>query len=105
MVFTISHNKLADYNRKAHLSHEVNVNELPEVVAENNTTDTFENPINWRVQKILEKLSADESEFLALRYEFEFTNSEIAAITNSTANAVRSRYCRLLEKYRRIANE
>ena len=104
-LFTIARNKVTDYSRKAYLSREVNASELPEVATEDTAAGTFENPINHRVKKILERLSADEREFLALRYELELTNVEIAELTKSTANAVSSRYRRLLEKCRRIAND
>lgn len=106
-MFTIAHNKILDYNKKAYLNHEVNVDTPPtiEFAEENNEVGTLKNPINWRVKKILEKLSASEREFLALRYELEMSNIEIANIVNSTPNAVSSRYRRLLEKCRNIANE
>ena len=101
-LFTIARNKITDYNKKAYLNREVSVETPPEVAAPDNELEAFENLTNYRAQKLLEKLSPEERDFLALRYELDLSNAEIAAIYNLTPNAVSNRYHRLLEKCRRI---
>lgn len=103
----IAANRVTDLQKRAYRYREVSVGEVPEAAFEGSFDEggTLRNPVNQRVYRILKKLSEGERELLALRYEMELTNEEIAEHMGLSVNAVSHRYSRLLAKCRRIDGE
>ena len=100
----IATNLVTDFQKRARNYREISTGEVPEVSFEDSLDDegTLGNPVNQRIYRILQKLSDGEREFLALRYEMELTNEEIAVNMGLSTNAVSHRYSRLLAKCRQI---
>ena len=72
-------------------------------MAEPSAVDEYsilKNPINQEVYRLLEKLSADESELLSMIYVQELKNPQIGEILGINAKAVSERHRRLLAKLR-----
>mgnify|MGYP002868362340 CR=1 FL=1 len=103
----IAANIVTDLQKRARNYREISVGDVPETAVEDNFDDegTLKNPVNRRAARILQKLTDDERNFLALRYEMELTNEEIAASMGISVNAVSHRYSRLLEKCRQIDDD
>ena len=103
----IAANLVTDVQKRARYYREISVREVPETAFDDSFDDvgTLKNPINQRVYRILQKLSEGERELLALRYELELTNEEIAVYMGLSTNAVSHLYSRLLAKCRRIDSE
>ena len=103
----IAANIVTDLQKRARNYREISVGDVPETAVEDDFDDegTFKNPVNRRTARILQKLTDDERNFLALRYEMELMNEEIAVSMGISINAVSHRYSRLLEKCRRLDNE
>ena len=101
-ILTITRNMAWSYWRQAHIRHEISVPKVPEAVYEEPEDESFDEPENLATRRIFAELSEQEREFLAMRYAMDMTNSEIAATLGVSANAVSSRYSRLLEKCRRL---
>lgn len=101
-ILTITRNMAWSYWRQAHIRHEISVPKVPEAVYEEPEDESLDDPKNQATRRILAELSEREREFLAMRYAMDMTNSEIAATLGVSANAVSSRYSRLLEKCRRL---
>ena len=101
-ILTITRNMAWSYWRQAHIRHEISVPKVPEDVYEEPEDESLDDPKNQATRRILAELSEREREFLAMRYAMDMTNSEIAATLGVSANAVSSRYSRLLEKCRRL---
>ena len=98
-VNRIAHNAVEDCCRKAYRHREVS---SPADIKDERSPWEPENEVNLRVYEILRQLSEDERSFLALRYEMNMTNSEIAELIGLTPVAVSQRYHRLLEKCRNV---
>ena len=103
----IAANLVTEVKKRARYYREISAGEVPETVVEDDFDDvgSLKSPINQRAVRILQKLTDDERNFLALRYEMELTNEEIAVSMGISTNAVSHRYSRLLQKCRRIDNE
>ena len=105
----IAHNTVVDYHKKARVCREISVSQVPETpdpgAGKTEGDDSLESPDSFMAEKILRTLSAEEREFLGLRYGLELSGLEIADIKGISVNAVNLRYHRLLEKCRRIAEE
>ncbi len=100
----IAANRVTDFQKRARNYREVSMGEVPEAAFEDSFDEggTLRNPVNQRVYRILKKLSEKERELLALRYEMELTNEEIAVHMGISTNAVSHRCSRLLAKCRRL---
>lgn len=103
----IAANIVTNCQKRAQNYREISVGDVPETAVEDDFDDegTLKNPVNRRAARILQKLTDDERNFLALRYEMELMNEEIAVSMGISINAVSHRYSRLLEKCRRLDNE
>ena len=60
---------------------------------------------NRRAFKLLSGLTRKEREFLALRYEMQLSNGEIAEMTGSNAKAVSEKFRRILAKSRKLLEQ
>ena len=103
-IFTIAGNLTRNYllrvkNRREEIRE--TVPERPEN-APKERDDSLRLPENVRAERILERLSEEEREFLELRYAFGFSNEEIGRLIGTTRGAVSQRYRRLLSKCRKI---
>lgn len=103
----IAANIVTNCQKRAQNYREISVGDVPETAVEDDFDDegTLKNPVNRRAARILQKLTDDERNFLALRFEMELMNEEIAVSMGISINAVSHRYSRLLEKCRRLDNE
>ena len=103
----IARNKVLNYFKKAYVRHEILHEKMPEQAAMPEffakEAKNLRDPESRELFRRLQKLPEDERDFLALRYGLELTNGEIAALVGSSAEAVRMRYARLIEKCRRCA--
>lgn len=106
-LFAIAHNLTVDFFKSAYVRRMENLPEIPEKVETKGLYEegTIKNPINLRTYRILEELTDDERDLLALRYEWGFSNEEIGNLTNSNAPAISQRFHRLLEKCRKLDEE
>ena len=103
----IAANIVTNCQKRARNYREISVGDVPETAVEDDFDDegTLKNPVNRRTARILQKLTEDERNFLALRYEMELTNEEIAISMGISVNAVSHRYSRLLKKCRQIDDD
>ena len=105
-LFAIARNMAANYRLKAQCRHEIPVWDVPEQPGDAEQEEgTLESPASLRTCRILEKLTAEEREFLSLRYGLGLTNEEIGHLLGASPNAISNRYSRLLAKCRRIDEE
>lgn len=104
---TIARNKVRNYFKKAHVRHEILGEKVPEEAAMPEffaeEAKHFRYPENRELFRRLQNLTEAERDFLELRYGMELTNGEIAAFVGISAEAVRKRYSRLIEKCKRGA--
>ncbi len=101
-IYTIAHNMTLNWQNKAHFRYEQTVETIPDIFIDERSDGTIENPSTQRAERILQELTEQERTFLALRYEFDLKNEEIAKLMNTTAGNISQKYHRLLEKCRRI---
>ena len=106
-LFTIARNLTLNYCLRASTRLEDTCGTLPEQVASETRAwdDTLRSPDNVRAERILERLSDEERDFLELRYAFGLSNEEIGERIGISSAAVSQRYHRLLEKCRRLDKE
>ncbi|SHK32225.1 RNA polymerase sigma factor, sigma-70 family [Selenomonas ruminantium] len=106
-LFAMARNMAVNYRLRARCRHEVSVWEVPERPGKDSVQEegTLESPSSLRTCRILEKLTAEEREFLSLRYGLCLTNEEIGRLLGTSPNAVSHKFSRLLAKCRRIDEE
>ena len=101
---TIARNKVRNYFKKAHVRHEILGGEMPEETAMPvffaEEGKRLRDPENRELFRRLQNLTEDERDLLELRYGLELTNGEIAALVGISAEAVRKRCERIIEKCR-----
>lgn len=103
-LFTIARNLTHNYRLRASTRLEESCGDLPERLsgAPEKRGDSLRSPENIRAERILEKLSDEERDFLELRYALGLSNEEIGGISGVSATAVSQRYHRLLAKCRKL---
>lgn len=103
---TIACRKVDDYFRSAYRRKETPVSDFPETQGYEEhyfeNANGFSKLENEQVIFLLAQLSAEERNFLELRYALEMDNGEVAELLGITTNAVSHRYARLLDKCRKI---
>lgn len=106
-LFAMARNMAVNYRLKAQCRHEITVWEMHERTGDDAAQEegTLESPSSCRACRILQKLTAEEREFLSLRYGLGLTNEEIGRLLGASPNAISNRYTRLLAKCRRIDEE
>ena len=88
-LFRIAHNRLVDHWRKHGRSASVLFEELNEVSLKNDDTSSREFELK-QLLKLLESLSPEQTETMLLKIE-GFSHAEIADITSSKSETVKSR--------------
>ena len=103
-LVTIARNLTQNYRLRASTRLEESCWDLPERLSDapEKRGDSLRSPDNIRVERILEKLSDEERDFLELRYALGLSNEEIGGISGVSADAVSQRYHRLLAKCRKL---
>ena len=100
-LMRIARNRVTDYYRlrgRRQLVPLEDANDLP-------VYDLYRSIENEAVFRLLQKLSDRERELLALRYQADMSNPEIALLLGGTPKAVCEKYRRLLRKCREMMEE
>lgn len=103
-IGAIARNKVRNYFKKAHVRHEILGGEMPEETALPEffaeEAKRLRDPENRELFRRLQNLTEAERDLLELRYGLELTNGEIATLVGISAEAVRKRCGRIIEKCR-----
>ncbi len=97
----IARNTLIDHTRSANTKKVISLEEAKEPSYDEEYKH-LQNDANRRAFELLQGLSKQERDFLALRYEMELSNEEIANMTGSNAKAVSEKYRRILAKSKKL---
>lgn len=107
-IFAIARNAVRDFRKRAVFHREI-LGGAPETLAtempfpeSGGEDDSLRNPDNIWLAQLLRQLTEEENNLLMLRYQMNFSNTEIAEILDMNTSAVSKRFRRLLEKCREL---